>query len=135
MKSVSISIDKTAIGLSLLCAAHCLLLPVVLIMVPSFAANTFVDERFHLWMLIAVLPTSLLALTLGCKQHRNISVILMGLLGLTTLTMAALFGHDLMGETGEKVVSLIGASIIALSHLRNHTLCKHHQCHCETHSV
>lgn len=132
MKLVSTNIDKTAIGLSFICAVHCLLVPVVLVMAPSFAASTLVDEQFHLWMLIAVIPTSLLALTLGCKQHKNMNVMAVGILGLITLALATLFGHDLLGETGEKAASLVGASLIALGHLRNYTLCKHQTCNSET---
>ena len=130
MKPTSTTIDKAAIGLSLICAVHCLLLPVALVMLPALAASTFGDERFHQSLLIVVLPTSLIALTMGCRQHQNTSVIAMGLPGLIVLTLAAFFGHDL-GENGEKIASLLGASLIALAHLRNHTLCRSLHCDCE----
>ena len=48
MKSISINIDKVAIGLSLICTVHCLLLPVAFVLLPALAANTFGGERFHL---------------------------------------------------------------------------------------
>lgn len=131
MKSVSMSIDKLAIGLSLLCAVHCLVLPAALIMLPALAASAFGDELFHQWMLVAVLPTSLIALTMGCRRHRNMNVIAIGLPGLIVLTLTVFFGHDTLGETGEKIASLLGASLIALSHFRNHTLCRHLHCDCE----
>jgi hypothetical protein len=124
--------DKTAIALSLACAVHCLLLPVALVMLPAYLASTLGDERFHLWMVIAVLPTSLIALNLGCRQHRNAGVMILGLLGLTLLILTAVLGHDLLGETGEKVGSLLGASLIAFSHFRNHALCKRVSCDCES---
>ncbi len=130
MKLVSTSIDKAAIGLSLVCAVHCLLLPVALVILPTLTASTFGDERFHQWMLMAVLPTSLLALTMGCRRHRNTSVMAMGLPGLAILTLAAFLGHDWLGESGEKIASLLGASLIALGHFRNHSLCKKIHCPC-----
>lgn len=133
MKAIPINIDKLAVGLSLICTVHCLLLPVALVMLPALAANTFGDESFHQWMLLAVLPTSLIALTMGCRRHLNFSVLAIGLPGLAILTLAAFFGHDLFGETGEKIASLLGASLIALGHFRNHRLCKKLQCGCETH--
>jgi hypothetical protein len=131
VKTVSTHFDKAAIGLSLVCAVHCLLLPVALAILPILAASTFTDESFHLWMLVAVLPTSLLALTIGCRHHRNISVMALGLPGLAILTLAALFGHEWFGESGEKIASLLGASLIALGHLRNHALCRQLQCNCD----
>lgn len=131
MRTVSTSMDKAAIGLSLACAVHCLLLPIVLVILPPLAASTFADEHFHQWMLAAVLPTSLIALIMGCRRHRNMSVLALGLPGLATLTLAAFLGHDLLGESGEKLASLLGASLIALGHVKNHTLCKRLQCGCE----
>ena len=133
MKTVSTNIDKAAIGLSLICAVHCLMLPVALVMLPALTASAFAGEHFHQWMLIAVIPTSLTALTMGCKQHRNMSIMAMGLAGLIVLTLAAFLGHDLLGETGEKMVSLLGASLIAVGHVKNHTLCRRLQCGCEPH--
>lgn len=133
MTSNSSRIDKAAIGLSLVCVVHCLLLPVALAMLPTIAASTLGDERFHQWMLVAVLPTSLIALVLGCRRHRNMRVMVIGLLGLTTLFLAAFTGHRWLAESGEKIVSLIGASLIAVSHYKNHALCRQLECGCEVH--
>ncbi len=131
MKSNSVNFDKTAIGLSLACAVHCLLLPVILTIMPALATNAFGSEHFHQWMLIAVLPTSLMALTIGCRKHRQPLVLILGLLGLAVLTLTTFFAHDLIGEAGERVASLIGVTIIAASHWRNHTLCQRANCDCE----
>ncbi|MDF1817949.1 MAG: MerC domain-containing protein [Immundisolibacteraceae bacterium] len=130
MKPLSTNMDKTAIALSLACAVHCLLFPVALVMLPAYLSSTLGDERFHLWMLAAVIPISLIALRLGCQQHRNTGVMIPGLIGLALLTLTALLGHNFLGETGEKIASLVGASLIAFSHFRNHALCKRLSCDC-----
>jgi hypothetical protein len=122
------NIDKAAIGLSLACAVHCLLLPVAVVMLPALAGTTFGDEHFHQWMLLAVIPTSFFALTMGCQRHRNLGVLIPALPGVALLTLAVLFGHELLGDTGEKLASLAGASLIAISHWRNHALCRLAQC-------
>jgi len=131
VKSVSFVFDKAAIGLSFLCAAHCLLLPVALVMLPSLAASIFGGEQFHQWMLAGVIPISLFALTLGCRLHRDLAIVFMSLSGMIMMVVAALFGHDLFGEVGEKVLTLLGASVLVLSHVRNQRLCRQSQCHCE----
>jgi|AntAceMinimDraft_11_1070367.scaffolds.fasta_scaffold04728_4 hypothetical protein len=132
MKTESTDIDKAAIGLSLVCAVHCLLFPSALVLLPALTATTLGGEGFHQWMLVAVLPTSLIALTMGCRLHRDLRVLALGLSGLGALSMAAFFGDSLFGETGEKLVSLVGASLIAFSHWRNHILCRRLECGCET---
>jgi hypothetical protein len=134
VKSASINIDKVAIGLSTACAVHCLLLPIFLILLPALGTSVFGDEIFHQWLLIAVIPTSLIALTMGCRQHKNLSVMIFGLLGLAILIATVFFGHDLLGEAGEKIASVLGAAFIALGHIKNSSLCKDcrstdQQCH------
>lgn len=123
--------DKAAISLSLLCAAHCLALPLVIALLPPLTAVGLADEAFHTWIVVAVIPLSALALTLGCNRHRQLGVLYIGLLGLLLLCLAALLGHEALGEAGEKVLTLAGAVLIAVSHFRNYLLCqKGSSCEC-----
>ena len=122
--------DKSAIGLSLLCTVHCLAMPLALVLLPSIAGLPLADETFHYWMLITVLPVSAYALTVGCKKHQRYHLLLIGGLGLFILAFAAFAGHDLLGETGEKTLTVLGAVILSLGHLWNYRLC-HHQDHCD----
>lgn len=124
MKTLPISTDKIAISLSLLCTVHCLATPILVALLPSLAIINVDRETFHLWMVIAVVPISLYALTLGCKKHKESSVLLTGLLGLACLIGAVLFGESHLGEVGEKVCTVIGSVFIALSHFQNFTLCR-----------
>lgn len=132
MKQLQAIADKTAISLSFICTLHCLALPFAVVLLPAFAATNLEDEAFHLWMVIAVIPTSLLALSMGCKKHRDYRVLLLGITGLSLLILAALFGHDLLGESAETAVTVLGSIIIAAGHLLNHRLCQHSSCECHT---
>lgn len=116
--------DKAAVGLSALCVVHCLVMPLTAVLVPSFLALGVENELVHLWLIAAVIPLSLFALTLGCRKHRDKWVLVIGALGLLTLCLAALLGHDLLGELGEKSLTLSGATLIAISHIRNFSLCR-----------
>ena len=116
--------DRAAIGLSLLCVLHCLALPLLLVMLPSLVGLGLDDERFHIWLIIVVIPLSAFALTLGCAKHRNKSVLYIGIVGLGVLCLAPLIGHDLLGEMGERLLTLLGATLIAISHIRNFSLCR-----------
>ena len=78
MKTVQEYTDKFAIGLSMLCAIHCLLLPLLLIALPSISALQLQNEAFHFWMLATVIPTSLYALTIGCKKTPTLSSTFLG---------------------------------------------------------
>ncbi|MBU2884358.1 MerC domain-containing protein [Gilvimarinus agarilyticus] len=127
MKTAQALTDKLAIGLSLACAIHCLTLPLLLVLLPSLAALQLDHETFHVWMVAAVIPSSLFALTLGCKQHRRIHVLLLGTLGLVLLVMAVALGAARIGEAGEKALTLAGAVCVALGHAMNFRLCRVHK--------
>jgi len=51
-----------------------------------------------------------------------------GLAGLAFLVLAAFAGHSLLGENGERAVTLLGAGFIALAHIRNYKLCRNLDC-------
>jgi len=131
MKTVSASLDKSAITLSVLCLAHCLLLPLVTVLLPTVIATTMDQEIFHTLMVICVLPISIYALTMGCKKHNKMSIGLYGGLGLIILASALLFGESYLGEMGEKGLTTLGAIVIVFAHIQNYKLCqKSKSCSC-----
>ncbi|TMO97714.1 MerC domain-containing protein [Pseudoalteromonas sp. S3260] len=119
MKLTQTTADKLAIGLSLMCTVHCFATPVILALLPSFAVLQINGEQFHLWVLAAVLPTSLLALSLGCKKHKRTRYMACGVVGLAFLIIAVLLGQ----EEAEKALTLIGSAFIALAHWFNYQQC------------
>ena len=122
-------LDKSSVGLSTVCAVHCLLMPVAVVMLPSLATLPFADERFHVLLVFFVLPLSTLALTMGCRKHKSWRVMAVGVVGLVLLVGAALAGHDLFGELIEKSATVIGAGLVALSHVMNFRECRAVDCH------
>lgn len=124
MKLTQTFTDKLAIGISLACAAHCLLLPLAVLMLPSLTALGLENEAFHFWMVVAVLPSSLYALTLGCRNHGRYRILGAGMVGLSLLILALVLGESRIGEMGEKGLTLLGASIIAVAHWFNFQRCQ-----------
>lgn len=132
MKNIQALADKAAITLSFICTIHCLALPLAVVLLPALAVLNLEDEASHLWMLAAVVPTSLFALTMGCKKHKKLAVMVFGLVGLAVLITAVLLSHDILNEAGEQILLATGAIIIALGHLGNHQLCKRSSCECHS---
>lgn len=133
MKTAQVITDKLAIGLSLACAIHCLALPVLLVLLPSMAALQLDNEAFHLWMIAAVLPSSVYALSIGCKQHKRYQLLFLGAIGLALLILALVLGEDRVGEDGEKMLTVAGAGFVAIGHWLNFRLChaqSHKDCAC-----
>ena len=120
--------DKFAVSTSTICAVHCLALPFFIGVFPAISATFFGEEAFHVWLLWAVIPLSVFGLSLGCNRHKNKSVLIAGAAGIAFLIFAAIAGHDLLGENGERATTLLGATFIGLAHIRNFRLCRHVDC-------
>ena len=116
--------DKAAIGLSFACALHCLMVPLFLAIFPSSTLSGLGDERIHLVLLALIIPISVFSLTLGCRVHRNLTVVAVGVTGICILCFSALLAHDIGGESLETAGTLLGSSIVALSHALNFKSCR-----------
>jgi len=129
MKSVSQSLlDKLSIGASTICAIHCAVLPILLAVFPALSFLPSENHEFHEALVILVVPMSLLAAYLGCSKHKDMRVLVGIGSGLVLLLVTALFGHDLVGETGEKAFTVLASIILAMSHWRNYKLCRARDC-------
>lgn len=121
----STTIDKLAISLSAVCLMHCLLTPVLVTLIPIFALSALVEDiLFHQLMLWIVLPTSVVALFLGCRRHRQLSIAATGILGMAILIVVAFYGHDLFGIAAEKIATSVGGLVLAMSHYLNYRACQ-----------
>lgn len=107
---------------------HCFALPVMVTLFPILQGSLLDEAYFHLIMLVVILPTSLIALTIGCRRHKDMLTMTLGGLGLTILTLTALFGHAWFGLSGERIVTTIGGLILAASHIQNYRCCRKVDC-------
>ncbi len=146
-------LDKLAIGLAGVCAVHCLLTPVLVVLLPIVATSFFVHEDFHLWMLFGVLPTTTLAVFMGCRKHKDRWVGLFSVVGLCLLVSvvvsermhnashgAAVAGEahceDCARDLSESPlpvkkaawVNTVGGLFLVGAHVRNFRLCRRRGC-------
>lgn len=117
-------VDRLAIGISVLCILHCLLTPLALLVLPSLGASFFEGETLHLWLVYLVIPSSLFALGIGCKQHRSIAVGTMGLTGLSLLALGVAAEPLGLHHNWEPTLTVAGATFIAFAHIYNFRLCR-----------
>lgn len=145
-------LDSLAISMSVICAIHCLLTPLLLVLLPVLTTTFWVHKDFHLWMICLVIPTTSIAVFLGCKQHKDKIVLFLSTLGLLLLLSVALYeaffhytllpvAHAhcpqcLQREFGNIpnvsiLINIFGGILLASAHLRNFILCRKADCHHE----
>ncbi|MEO1202700.1 MAG: MerC domain-containing protein [Pseudomonadota bacterium] len=126
--SVTSIADRVGVVASTACALHCVLVPALLITGTTLPIPFLADEGFHRAMLWLILPAALLAFGMGCWRHKDTRVMVLGAVGLVGIVLAGTVLHDLIGETGERVVTLVSAAILIGAHVRNFRLCRSDRC-------
>ena len=86
--------DKLSICLSLCCILHCIALPVIILMIPSFASLWINNEKVHVILVLFAVPISLFAMAKSLRVHHNYKCISLAVIGLSLL-VGAIFMHDI----------------------------------------
>jgi hypothetical protein len=146
-------LDRFAIGIASVCAVHCLLTPILVIALPIVATSFFVHEDFHLWMILFVLPTTGVAVFMGCRGHKDKWVAALSALGISILILALV--HERIHHAADAEAMLqaahcdscardlseepipiqasawfntLGGMLLASAHIRNFRLCRKSHC-------
>ena len=86
--------DKLSICLSLCCILHCIALPVIILMIPSFASLWINNEKVHIILVLFAVPISLFAMAKSLRVHHNYKCISLAIIGLSLL-IGAIFMHNI----------------------------------------
>lgn len=108
-------IETGAASVSLLCLAHCMALP-ALLLAPG-ALGLFVrSETFHVAAVALVAPAAGLAFWTGYRLHGYAAVALLGFVGILCLGAALLGGAT---TSAEPYVMASGSAVLVLAHVLN----------------
>jgi len=114
--------DAWGQGLSLLCMAHCLLLPLVLGLLPAMMGRALEEAPIHLAMVMLAAVVGGVSFVTGFLQHRDWHVLMLGASGLGLLVLAQSVLHEGLAEMG---VTLAGGSMLLVAHGLNRRRCRH----------
>lgn len=119
-------LDRFAIGVSGLCAVHCLFTPVAITVFPMMALPF--AGSFHIVLYALIVPTSGYGLFMGCRRHKDKMVVLLGLAGLIFLSVALLMEFSGHSDMFIHSITIGGGVLLTLAHVRNFILCRHDHC-------
>ncbi|AWO01308.1 hypothetical protein DLD77_06200 [Chitinophaga alhagiae] len=116
------SLDTLGIGASLVCAVHCVALPLLITALPLLGLEVLENENLEYALLALSFVVGCTALWRGyLKHHRRVAPLVLFAAGFAGL----LAGHFLMPENWEPFVIAAGAGLIVWAHLRNIKACRH----------
>ena len=122
--------DKIAMTLSIICVVHCFFVPSFLILGAGYLSFAIDNEFVHKLIVLLAIPISIFALSIGYKNHKTTSFMPMAIFGLVLLILAVVLGASVLGEAGEKMLTLLGSISLAYAHYKNYKTCKELDCAC-----
>ncbi len=108
--------DRIGIGLSGICAIHCLLVPVIVSLIPLWPAFEEFHEYTHLIFFLAIAPTVVLSLR---RKHESLSTTIYLIVGVFIIFLAWFF-NETLGDYGEAGITLIGSLMLIRGHWLNY---------------
>ena len=118
-------LDKIGIASSLLCAIHCAILPVLLILFPIISLSFFVSETIELFFLISSLIIGIFSICFGIRIHKNWKIFALLSSGFVILLLGKIFHESyLHNNLSHNLFMAFGGCLVAFSHYLNDKLCK-----------
>jgi len=109
-------IESAAVSASLLCLAHCVALPLFILLLPGAIGLFASSEAFHYVALGLVLPSALAAFGVGFLQHRLWLPVLFGVAGVGCLIVALSPG---LARGAETWITVAGSLFLVTGHVMN----------------
>jgi len=109
-----VRLDRLAIGLSALCAVHCVA-TVLLLGALSSLGHFFAAPIIHEVGLALAILIGAVALGAGLRRHRALFPLVTGGIGLAVMGSALLVPHGV----SESVLTVLGVSLVAIAHMLN----------------
>lgn len=120
--------DRLGIGLSGLCALHCLALPLLIALLPLWSFGETLHTWLHPVFAVLLIPVTWFAVRSVYREKRPRRIAGYLIVGLA-LVWLAIPAHLLLGELSETLVTLVGSLFLIAGHWQNW------KTHSQTHAV
>lgn len=114
-------LDRLGVGLSALCAVHCVA-GIVLVSVLGIGGGVLLNPRIHEIGLMLAIVIGALGLGAGVLRHRQANILIAGAAGLALMAL----GLAVPDGPLEAAITISGVTLLASAHWRNLVRHRHH---------
>jgi len=100
-------VDHIGIWASVLCAIHCALTPVLLILLPTFG-KAWSHPATHWGMALVVIPIAVFMMRKGFQKHRKKWLLGVGSLGIVFIITGSILPYLEVGQSNDASIQTIG---------------------------
>lgn len=127
-KSITASLlwDRFGIGVSGICAIHCLFFPILISVLPLMSVSSFIHEWAHPIFVLLLAPAVYFA---SRRSHFDKTITSILVIGFLAVVIGWLVGHYWLGILFETSMTLFGSGMLIAGHwfnYRHHRVCKNH---------
>lgn len=127
-KSITASIlwDRFGIGVSGICAIHCLIIPVLISILPVWSVLPVLHDWAHPVFILLIAPIVYFA---ARRSHFDFTITALLIAGFVFILAGWLLGHYWLGFLFETISTLLGSAVLIIGHwlnYRHHRTCKNH---------
>lgn len=115
----SSALDRVGMTGSLLCALHCALLPVVLVVLPSVGLALWLDDRVEYTFVIVASLLGATSLLRGFRAHRVALALMLLTPGLALLWTGVTWPPLHEARVPHALTMALGGSLVAVAHFLN----------------
>ena len=112
-------LDRIGATGSLVCAAHCALLPLLIALLPSLGIATWLGDGFEFGFVVFATLFGFAILTWSYRRHRTLRALALLLPGLAALWAGILVAPLHHALVPHAVVMTFGGTLVGLAHLAN----------------
>ena len=136
-KSESNLLDMTGVFLSVLCAIHCTLGPLLILFIPALG-GIFASESFHLVAFLAIVPVAGMTFIRCYKKHKSKGMLVLAGIGIALLFSGLMAGYFFVEQACcahghvhnhdqlnlEHILTIAGSFFIVWAHILNIKRCR-----------
>jgi len=112
-------LDRLGATGSLLCAAHCALLPLLIALLPSVGVASWLSQDAEEWFVIFASMVGLFSVVWGYRKHREVRALGLLLPGVAALWFGVLYPPLHASVVPHALVMTLGGTLVALAHMAN----------------
>lgn len=115
-KTYKLNLDFFSIAVSVLCAVHCILLPIIFSTLPLWGMEVLENRYIEMGSVFLTLLAGGEAIRKGyIRCHRSLSIVILFLLGFALMTLA----NFVEVPAGEMLMKGAGALFVVSAHIKN----------------
>lgn len=123
-------LDRLGAAGSLVCAAHCAALPLLLAGLPSLGLALVNQDRWELGFVLFASAVGLFTILWGWRRHGHVHALRLLVPGLLLLWLGVLYEPLHHAVLPHALVMTIGGTLVGMAHLANLRLSDRHHAHC-----